>query len=107
MGHWSSNISPGSVSLGGCLWLSGRYFLLRGPRHCVLAVEQLSPYRPGLTVISPPALLTNRGDCFATIWDRQVRPGQGWHQSSHTTATPDIQSENDITRVSLVNVINI
>ena len=36
---------------------------------------QLSPYsRPGLTVISPPALLTNRRDCFSTIWDRQVTP---------------------------------
>ena len=44
----------------------------------VLAVEQLSPNTgPGLTVISPPALLTNRTDCFPTIWDRQVRAPQG------------------------------
>ena len=75
LAHWSSDLSPGSVSLGRCGRVKDIFYCV-GPshRHCVLAVEQLSPYsRPGLTVISPPALLTNRPDCFSTIWDRQVR----------------------------------
>ena len=79
--RWLTDLSPGSVSLGRCGRVKDIFYCV-GPsrRHCVLAVEQLSPYsRPGLTVISPPALLTTRPDCFSTIWDRQVRPGQGCH----------------------------
>ena len=79
LADWSPDLSPGSVSLGRCGRVKDIFYCV-GPshRHCVLAVEQLSPYsRPGLTVISPPALLTNRPDCFSTIWDRQVRAPQG------------------------------